>query len=107
MPVRSLISLTHLIWSAETASSRFFQKIGFPPKLLSIIESFHTDTMGTVEFNCSSPEPFEIRGGFKQGCVLAPTLFGMFFVLLLKHALDTRTEGGGTPVIDGLLLIGM
>ena len=67
-------------------------KIGCPPKLQSMIASFHTDTKGTVQFNGSSSEPFEIRSGVKQGCVLAPTLFGIFFGLLLKHAFDT-TEG--------------
>ena len=68
-------------------------KIGGPPKLQSMIESFHTDTKGTVEFSGSSSEPFEIRGGVKQGCVLAPTLFGIFIGMLLKHAFDTTTEG--------------
>ena len=68
-------------------------KIGCPPKLQSMIASFHTDTKGTVQFNGSSSEPFEIRSGVKQGCVLAQTLFGIFFGLLLKHAFDTTTEG--------------
>ena len=63
------------------------------PKLQSMIESFHTDTKGSVQFNGSSSEPFEIRSGVKQGCVLAPTLFGIFFGLLLKHAFDTTTKG--------------
>ena len=68
-------------------------KFGCPPKLQSMIESFHTDTKGTVQFNGRSSEPFEIRSGVKQGCVLAPTLSGIFFGLLLKHAFDTTTEG--------------
>ena len=68
-------------------------KIGCPPKLQSMIESFHTDTKGTVQFNGSFSETFEIRSGVKQGCVLAPMLFGTFFGLLLKHVLDTTTEG--------------
>ena len=68
-------------------------KIGCPPKLQSMIKSFLTDTPGAVQFNGSSSEPFEIRSGVKQGCVLAPTLFGIFFGLLLKHAFDTTTEG--------------
>ena len=67
--------------------------IGCPPKLQSMIESFHNDTKGTVPFNVSSSEPFEIRSGVKQGCVLAPTFFGIVFGLLLKHASDTKTEG--------------
>ena len=29
----------------------------------------------------------------KQGCVLAPTLFGIFFATLIKHAFGESTEG--------------
>ena len=68
-------------------------KIGCPLKLQSMIESFHNDTKGTVPFNGNFSEPFEIRSGVKQGCVLAPMLFGTFFGLLLKHVFDTTTEG--------------
>ena len=57
-----------------------------------MIETFHTDTKRTVQFNGSSFQLFGIRSGVKQGCVLAPTLFGIFFVLLLKHAFDTPRE---------------
>ena len=41
----------------------------------------------------SSSRPFDIRSGVKQGCVLAPTLFGIFFALLLRHAFGTASEG--------------
>ena len=58
-----------------------------------MIEYFHTDTKGTVQFNGSSSEPVEIRSCVKQGCVLAPRLFGIFFGMLLKHAFDTTTGG--------------
>ena len=68
-------------------------KIGCPPKLQSMIESFHTGMKGTVQFNGSSSEPFNIRSGVKQGCVLAPTLFGIVFSLLLKHAFGNSPEG--------------
>ena len=36
---------------------------------------------------------FSIKSGIKQGCVLAPTLFGTFFAVLLKNASGTVTEG--------------
>ena len=72
---------------------KILPKIGCPPKLQSMIEYFHTDTKGTVQFNGSSSEPFKIRGDVTQGCVLAPTLFGIFFGMLLKHGFDTTTEG--------------
>ena len=72
---------------------RILPKIGCPPKLRSMIESFHTDMKGTVQFNGSTFEPFSILSRVKQGCVLAPTLFGIFFALLLKHAFGSTTEG--------------
>ena len=68
-------------------------RIGCPPKLLSIIKSFHTNMKGTVSFDGTSSEPFDIKSGVKQGCVLAPTLFGIFFSLLLRIAFRTSDEG--------------
>ena len=39
-------------------------------------------------------EAFDIpRNGVKQGCILAPTLFGIFFAMMLTHAFGTATEG--------------
>ena len=78
------------------SSDGFFQilpKIGCPPKLQSMIESFHTNMKGTVQFNDSSSGPFGIHSGVKQGCVLAPTLFGIFFALPLRHAFGSASEG--------------
>ena len=68
-------------------------KIGCPEKLLSIIRSFHEDMKGTVQYDGSTSAPFDILSGVKQGCVLAPTLFGIFFACLLRHAFRTSTEG--------------
>ena len=72
---------------------KVLQKIGCPPRLQSMLAFVHTNMTGTVQFNSSSSEPLYIHSGVKQGCVLAPTLFGMFFSLLLKRAFDTTTEG--------------
>uniref|UniRef100_A0A8W8JBQ4 Reverse transcriptase domain-containing protein n=1 Tax=Magallana gigas TaxID=29159 RepID=A0A8W8JBQ4_MAGGI len=72
---------------------KILPKIECPPKLLSLVTSFHVDMKGTVQFNSSSSEPFSINSGVKQGCVLAPTLFGIFFAMLLKHAFGASTEG--------------
>ena len=69
------------------------QRIGCPPKLLHIITSFHQDMQGTVQYDGSCSEPFPIRSGVKQGCVLAPTLFGIFFSLVLHSAFETSTDG--------------
>ena len=68
-------------------------KTGCPTKLQSMIEPFHTNMKGTVQFNDSSPSSFDISSGVKQGCVLAPTLFEIFFDLLLRHAFGAASEG--------------
>ena len=72
---------------------KILPKIGCPPRLLSIIISFHEDMKGTVVFDGSTSAAFNIRSGVKQGCVLAPTLFGIFFAVMLKHAFGPAAEG--------------
>ena len=69
------------------------QRIGCPPpKLLRMITSFHEDKKGTVQYDGSSSEPFPIKSGVKQGCALAPALFGIFFSLLLSHAFKQSND---------------
>ena len=60
---------------------KILPKIGCPPRLLSIIRSFHEDMKSTVVFDRSTSAAFNIRSGVKQGCVLVPTLFGIFFAV--------------------------
>ena len=67
--------------------------IGCPPKLLSIVRSFHDGMMSTVQFDGNVSAEFGVKSGVKQGCILAPTLFGIFFALLLKHAFKRSTDG--------------
>jgi len=60
--------------------------------LLNIIKSFHDDMTGSAVFDGSTSQSFKIQSGVKQGCVLAPTLFGIIFALLLRHAFGSATE---------------
>ena len=48
---------------------------------------------GTVVFDGSTSAAFNILSGVKQGCVLAATLFGIFFAVMLKHAFGPTAEG--------------
>ena len=48
---------------------------------------------GTVQHDKNVSEPFKILNDVKQGCVLAPTLCGIFFSLCLKKAFGTAEEG--------------
>ena len=61
---------------SRTGLFKLLEKIGCPPNLLSIIASFAVNRHGTVSFDGEISEPFNIDIGVKQGCVLAPTLFG-------------------------------
>ena len=67
--------------------------IGCPPKLLSIVRSFYISVMNTVQFDGDMSAKFKFKSGVKQGCILIPTLFGIFFALLLKHAFKSSTDG--------------
>ena len=72
---------------------QLLKKIGCPPQLPSITASFHDDMKGTISYDGEASEPFPMHSGVRQGCVLAPTLFGIFFSLLLKFAFEQSTEG--------------
>ena len=67
--------------------------IGCPPKLLSIVRSFHDSMMSTVQFDGNMSAEFGVKSIVKQGCILAPNLFGIFFALLLKHVFKRSTYG--------------
>ncbi|GAA6095372.1 RNA-directed DNA polymerase from mobile element jockey-like [Tachysurus ichikawai] len=47
----------------------------------------------TVCFNGATSEAFPVSSGVKHGCVLAPTLFAIFFSMLLQYAFKDCSEG--------------
>ena len=65
---------------------KILEKIGCPPRILSLVESFHEDMQSTVNFDGTTSASFKIKKGVKQGCVLAATLFCIFFSMLLSYA---------------------
>ena len=69
------------------------RKIGCPPHLLAVIRSFQEDMRSTVCYNGTTSEAFPVSSGVKHGCVLAPTLFGIFFSMLDQHAFNDCSEG--------------
>ena len=72
---------------------KILPKIGCPPQFLNIIRSFHEEMKGTVVFDDSTSDPFDIQNGVKQACVLVQILFGILFAVMLKHTFGTATEG--------------
>ncbi|CAH1233299.1 Hypp677 [Branchiostoma lanceolatum] len=67
-------------------------KIGCPPKLLAIIKAFHDGMSACVDFEGDVSQPFAVNCGVKQGCVLAPTLFGILLSTLLWIAYPLPNE---------------
>ena len=72
---------------------RLLEKVGCPPKLRSMVVSFHENMKGIIVYYGSTSEPFPVCSGVKQGFVFAPTLFGIFFSLLLSYAFDSSSDG--------------
>ncbi|KAL8601457.1 hypothetical protein ACOMHN_000399 [Nucella lapillus] len=77
-------------------------RIGIPPKMVKIIRCFH-DGMNARLVNGSENDEFPVTNGVKQGCVLAFTLFGFLFSMMLLYAfkdsdpgiqITYRTDGG-------------
>ena len=46
----------------------------------------------TFFFDGATSDAFPVSSGVKQGCVLAPTLFGIFFLMLLHYAFAYCSE---------------
>ena len=66
------------------------KKVGCPPILLDLIKSFHENMQGTAQVDGKISEPFPIVNGVQQGCVLTPTLFGMYLFVILREAKQTQ-----------------
>ena len=72
---------------------KVLESIGCPPTLLSLIISFHEEMTACIQFDGSTSNSFSVNSGVKQGCVLAPTLFGIYFAALLRHAFLDSQDG--------------
>ena len=58
-----------------------------------MIRAFHDNMKVTVREGNKRAEPFVVTNGTKQGCVLAPTLFSIFFSLMLFIAFKNTSTG--------------
>ena len=82
------------------------ERLGCPPKFLQMVIQLHENQCGQVRLNGDLSEPFPISNGVKQGCVLAPTLFSIFFSMMLKQATEDLDDDEGVYIryrLDGSL----
>jgi len=67
--------------------------IGCPPAFVHIIRSLHDGMMAAVVENGECSPEFEVTNSTKQGCVLAPLLFLIFFSVMLRVAFNDCDRG--------------
>ena len=68
---------------------KVLQRIGVPPRMLTIIRQFHEGMRACVRSNSGNcSEWFEVGQGLRQGCVLSPLLFNIFFAAVLTVILQ-------------------
>jgi len=72
-------------------------KIGCPPDFVNIISSFHEGMRAAVIENGEMSSDFDVTNGTKQGCVLPPLLFTIFFAMMLQVAFQDCEAG--VPVL--------
>ena len=64
-------------------------RFGTPPQMIEVIRQFHDGMKACVRSDdgrCS--EWFEVAQGLRQGCVLSPLLFNVFFAAILRIVLE-------------------
>ena len=62
------------------------EKIGCPPKLTNLIKLLYTNVKARLIVDGELSKLFKYNSGVKQGCKLAPTLFGIYAAVLLLVA---------------------
>ena len=65
-------------------------RFGVPPRMIAVIRQVHDGMKACVRLDDGErSDKFDVGQGLRQGCVLAPLLFNMFFTAVLRVA-ETR-----------------
>ncbi|KAL8580967.1 hypothetical protein ACOMHN_017534 [Nucella lapillus] len=77
---------------------QIIERLGCPTMFLSMMIQLHEEQRGQVRNSNDLSEPFPISNGVKQGCVLAPTLFTIFFRMMLQRATEDLDDEDGVYI---------
>ena len=72
---------------------KILKRTGCPDKLVNILCSFHDGMQARVIGGSQESAPFEVKNGVKQGCVLAPLLFGIIIAAMIKDTVKNCNLG--------------
>lgn len=68
-------------------------KLGCSEKFVRMIRLLHDDMICCVTYNGEQSEFFSVNCGVKQGCVLAPTLFALYFSVAVGEVVNRVSSG--------------
>ena len=68
-------------------------KFGCLPRFIAMVRQFHDVMHARVQNDGQFSEPFDVKNGVKQGCVMAPTLFSMMFSAMIVDAFQDSGTG--------------
>ena len=63
---------------------KILRRLGIPDRLVNLIISFHEGASAQAQVNGVLSSPFPLQRGLKQGSVLSPILFNIFFGALIR-----------------------
>ena len=72
---------------------KILPKFGCPPCLTNIIHQFYKGMDSHINICGELPNQFPINNSVKQGCVLVPTLFGLFFAVVFQDTTSWLRAG--------------
>lgn len=68
-------------------------RLGCTEKFVRLLRLLHDDMQCCVAVDGEQTEFFPVTCGVKQGCVLAPTLFALYFAVVVREVLQTIPQG--------------
>ena len=76
------------LWKAYDSIPRqalwlVLQKYGIPPVMVNIITSLHEGMKSEVTVDGQTTPQIEVKYGLRQGCTIAPTLFNLYFNMVI------------------------